>query len=80
LLSDKLTAFAPVTTGDPFVTNNGNLMVMQVIKQLYDLGEFFDIASDFEEVKIAYDATLDRIFQKNRHKRIILCLFVVTTY
>ncbi|MBN2833601.1 MAG: nucleotidyl transferase AbiEii/AbiGii toxin family protein [Candidatus Delongbacteria bacterium] len=60
LLGDKLTAFAPSTTGVPFITKGGNLMVMQVIKQLYDLGELFDIASDFEKVKIAFDATFNK--------------------
>lgn len=60
LLGDKLTAFAPETIGVPFVTKNGNLMVMQVIKQLYDIGELFDIASDFEKLKIAFDVTFNK--------------------
>jgi hypothetical protein len=60
LLGDKLTAFAPGTTGVPFVTKNGNLMVMQVIKHLYDLGELFDISSEFKNIQIAYDATFEK--------------------
>lgn len=47
-------------SGVPFITKGGNLMVMQVVKQLYDLGELFDIASDFEKIKIAFEATFDK--------------------
>lgn len=60
LLGDKLTAFAPGTSGVPFVTKNGNLMVMQVIKQLYDIGELFDICSDHEKIKTAFDAVFEK--------------------
>ena len=56
LLGDKLTAFAPNTIGVPFVTSNGNSMTMQVIKQLYDIGELFNIATNFEKITTAYEA------------------------
>ena len=56
LLGDKLTAFAPNTIGVPYETKNGNSMVMQVVKQLYDIGELFDIANSFNEISIAYRA------------------------
>ena len=32
-------------------------MTMQVIKQLYDIGELFDIASSFENIKKSFNAT-----------------------
>lgn len=60
LLGDKLTAFAPHTIGVPFETSKGNSMTMQVIKQLYDIGELFDIASNFEDIKTAFNATFEK--------------------
>ena len=60
LLGDKLTAFAPHTIGVPFKTVNGNSMTMQVIKQLYDIGELFDIASNFENIKKSFDSTFEK--------------------
>ncbi len=56
LLEKTLHAFAPNTIGVPFETKNGNSMVMQVVKQLYDIGELFDIANSFNEISIAYRA------------------------
>jgi len=60
LLGDKLTAFAPHTIGVPFKTAKGNSMTMQVVKQLYDVGELFDIASHFENIHTAFDATFEK--------------------
>ncbi|MEA1986141.1 MAG: nucleotidyl transferase AbiEii/AbiGii toxin family protein, partial [Candidatus Marinimicrobia bacterium] len=60
LLGDKLTAFAPNTIGIPFETQNGNSMVMQVVKQLYDIGELFDIASNFTNIQKAFKATFEK--------------------
>ena len=60
LIGDKLTAFAPQTMGVPFETANGNSMTMQVVKQLYDLGELFDIASDFENIQTAFNVTFEK--------------------
>ena len=57
LIGDKLTAFAPHTIGVPFETVKNNSMTMQVIKQLYDIGELFDIASDFRNIQKSFDAT-----------------------
>ena len=54
LLGDKLTAFAPPTIGVPFETTGGNSMKMQVVKQLFDVGELFNIASNFDEIKSSY--------------------------
>ena len=54
LLGDKLTAFAPNTQGVPFFTNRGKSMTMQVVKQLYDVGELFNEVQDLSAVKQAY--------------------------
>jgi hypothetical protein len=45
LLGDKLTAFAPNTTGIPY-QRSGNSMSMEIIKQLYDIGTLFDFVAD----------------------------------
>ena len=45
LLGDKLTAFAPHTTGMPFFKGHKKCM-MEIIKQLYDLASLFDITDD----------------------------------
>lgn len=45
LLGDKLTAFAPHTTGIPFFKGEKNCS-MEIIKQLYDIASLFDIADN----------------------------------
>lgn len=45
LFADKLTAFAPSTTGIPY-TRSGVSMAMEIIKQLYDLGNLFEELED----------------------------------
>lgn len=50
LLGDKLTAFAPNTTGVSYIRNE-NSMSMEIIKQLYDIGNLFDIANDLKVIK-----------------------------
>ncbi|MCF6176134.1 MAG: nucleotidyl transferase AbiEii/AbiGii toxin family protein [Victivallaceae bacterium] len=60
LFGDKLTAFAPHTSGVPFVTAKGHSMKMQVVKQLFDVGELFNIATDFDKVKIAYQKNFEK--------------------
>jgi hypothetical protein len=48
LLGDKLTAFAPSTTGVPLRKADGSEAdVQQVAKQLFDVGALFDVANDF---------------------------------
>ncbi|VGO21467.1 nucleotidyl transferase AbiEii/AbiGii toxin family protein [Pontiella sulfatireligans] len=54
LLGDKLTAFAPNTQGVPFFSKRGKSMTMQVVKQLYDVGELFNEVQDLSAVKRAY--------------------------
>ena len=51
ILGDKLTAFAPHTTGIPFGINKE----LEIIKQLFDCGTLFDVMTDFSEVKTAYE-------------------------
>lgn len=45
ILGDKLTAFAPETTGIPYY-KKGRLATLEVIKQLYDIGRLFDHVED----------------------------------
>jgi predicted nucleotidyltransferase component of viral defense system len=53
ILGDKLTAFAPNTTGIPYVKGE-NSMSMEIIKQLYDIGNLFDMASDLSIIKATF--------------------------
>lgn len=45
LLGDKLTAFAPHTTGIPFFKGERNCS-MEISKQLFDIASLFDVVSD----------------------------------
>jgi hypothetical protein len=63
LLGDKLTAFAPNTTGIPYYKGN-KMCSMEIVKQLYDIASLFDITNDlsvtsdtfrkFATVELAY--------------------------
>ncbi|MCF8267227.1 MAG: nucleotidyl transferase AbiEii/AbiGii toxin family protein [Ignavibacteriales bacterium] len=53
ILGDKLTAFAPNTTGIPYFKGKDN-MSMEIIKQLFDIGNLFDNVTDLETVKITF--------------------------
>lgn len=53
MLGDKLTAFAPNTTGIPYFKKQDS-MSMEIIKQLYDIGNLFDTAKDLEIVKATF--------------------------
>ncbi len=53
LLGDKLTAFAPNTTGIPYFKRDDS-MSMEIIKQLYDIGNIFDVAEDLEVIKTTF--------------------------
>lgn len=50
LLGDKLTAFGPNTTG---IALNAH-RTMQFMKQVFDIGELFNVAADLPAVKAAY--------------------------
>ena len=51
ILADKLTAFAPHTTGIPF----GVSKELEVIKQLFDCGSLFDAMNDYNGVRTSYN-------------------------
>lgn len=53
LLGDKLTAFAPHTTGIPFWKGNKNCS-MEIVKQLFDVASLFDITNDLSIVSETY--------------------------
>ena len=53
ILGDKLTAFAPNTTGIPYFKHNDS-MSMEIIKQLYDIGNLVDVVTDIETVKATF--------------------------
>lgn len=79
ILADKLTAFAPNTTGIPY-TKGEKEMGMEIIKQLYDIGclcehaknitEIAEVFRAFAKIELAYrnrtlsiDDVLDDIFE-----------------
>ena len=51
ILGDKLTAFAPNTTGVKY----GLGKEMEIIKQLYDIGNLFDVVEDVSVVKNTFE-------------------------
>ncbi|HOY12434.1 MAG TPA: nucleotidyl transferase AbiEii/AbiGii toxin family protein [Saprospiraceae bacterium] len=53
ILGDKLTAFAPNTTGIPYF-KKGDSMSMEIIKQLYDIGNLFNVVKDLETIKTTF--------------------------
>ncbi len=53
ILGDKLTAYAPNTTGIPYFKKEDS-MSMEIIKQLYDIGNLFDLVSDIETIKTTF--------------------------
>lgn len=50
MLGDKLTAFAPHTTGIPLNANKD----MEIMKQFYDVATLFDVTEDFEAARTTY--------------------------
>lgn len=54
LLGDKLTAFAPNTTGVPYF-KHGNSMNMEINKQLYDVACLFDLFDDLNAVRNTFE-------------------------
>lgn len=53
ILGDKLTAYAPDTTGIPYFKGE-NLTTLEVIKQLYDIGRLFDRVTDLSVTATAF--------------------------
>lgn len=54
ILGDKLTAFAPHTTGIPF----GFDKELEIIKQMYDIASLIDCCIDFNDIRSSYQATV----------------------
>ena len=50
ILGDKLTAFAPHTTGVPFFKEKRNCS-LEIIKQMFDVASLFDVVSDFKQTR-----------------------------
>ena len=50
IIGDKLTAFAPNTTGIPYYKSKHS-MSMEIMKQLYDVGNLFDVVKDVNRIK-----------------------------
>lgn len=74
LLADKLTAFAPRTTGVPYEPGKDKTGkdkpadTMQIVKQLFDVGELFSVAEDLAAVRRVYKRVFDQenIFRSGR--------------
>lgn len=58
LIADKLTAFAPHTSGVPYENTHGVKQWLQVAKQMFDIGELFNVVSDTAAIIAAYDASI----------------------
>ncbi|MCF0133903.1 MAG: nucleotidyl transferase AbiEii/AbiGii toxin family protein [Blautia sp.] len=54
ILGDKLTAFAPHTTGIPFGVDKE----LEIIKQMYDIASLTDMTENFEDVTRSYMGTV----------------------
>ncbi|WMJ72895.1 nucleotidyl transferase AbiEii/AbiGii toxin family protein [Cytophagaceae bacterium ABcell3] len=69
ILGDKLTAFAPNTTGIPYFKGKTS-MSMEILKQLYDIGNLIDIAEDGELAKATFEsfATIELEYRECEEK------------
>lgn len=71
ILGDKLTAFAPNTTGVHF--NNPRLLEdssHQVFKQLFDIAQLFDVMDDYQAVRDTYLAVVHKEAQYKAIKNV----------
>lgn len=68
ILGDKLTAFAPTTTGIPYRKKDKE-MGMEIIKQMYDVGCLFDNVDDMNMVKEVFSAfaTIELRYRGDKH-------------
>lgn len=69
ILGDKLTAFAPYTTGIPY-SKKGKSRSMEIIKQLYDVGRLFDVITDAKITSNAFKkiAKIELTYRKSPSK------------
>lgn len=56
ILGDKLTAFAPQTTGVPYGRNKS----LEIVKQMHDVGHLFDHVEDLEIISRTFRAIVDQ--------------------
>lgn len=62
VLGDKLTAFAPNTTGILYTKDRP----VEIIKQLFDIAYLFDKASDFDEARVSFlNVAAEEIIYRN---------------
>jgi len=75
ILGDKLTAFAPNTTGIPYFKSEHS-MSMEIIKQLYDIGNLFDKADNLGIIKTTFsqfaETELKYRLSKNINKKDVI--------
>lgn len=55
ILGDKLTAFAPNTTGIPY-EKSGDLKTMEIMKQLFDIGSLLDVVKNIDIIAQTFNA------------------------
>jgi len=67
ILGDKLTVFAPHTIGIPYGVGKS----MEIVKQLFDLGELFDYCTDTKTMIQSYNATQEQEseYRKPKHTK-----------
>jgi len=74
IMGDKLTAFAPNTTGIPYY-KKAKPMGQEIIKQLYDIGSIFEEIDDVKAVKSVFTAfALVELKYRNMGEEVILVL------
>jgi predicted nucleotidyltransferase component of viral defense system len=69
ILGDKLTAFAPNTTGIPYFKREDS-MSMEIIKQLYDIGNLVDVVENIEIVRSTFDKFAKTELEYRNHEKL----------
>ena len=66
LLGDKLTAFAPETVGIRYHSK----VSQQIIKQMFDIGELFQLAADLDKIRRAHETSFvaENSFRRNQYQ------------
>lgn len=68
ILGDKLTAFAPNTTGISYIKGEDS-MSMEIIKQLYDIGILSDNVTDLDIIKTTFKKfVVTELFYREKNK------------
>jgi predicted nucleotidyltransferase component of viral defense system len=71
ILGDKLTAYAPNTTGIPYYKGETS-MSMEIMKQLYDVGNLVDIAEDCVLVKQTFEHFAATELEYRNHSKLTI--------